>query len=82
MGPVPLQWAELAQWQRLTSAPVQPWQARALRQASAAYVSQLHESSAPDCPPPWSTEPDDDDRSRVDRQVRAAFGGRARPRNA
>lgn len=82
MGPVPLQWAELAQWQRLTRTPLHPWQARALRQASAAYVGQLHDAAAPDCPPPWSTEPDDADRDRVARQVRNALGGRPQPRHA
>lgn len=82
MGPVALQWGELAQWQRLTGTPLHPWQARALRRASSAYVSQLHDASAPDCPPPWASEPDVEDRDRVARQVRNALGGRPQPRNA
>lgn len=79
MGPVPTGWGEMAQWARLTGTPVQPWQARALRAASAAYVSQLHASAEPDCPAPWQQGPDDDQRDRVARQVRQAFGGRSRP---
>jgi hypothetical protein len=77
MGPVPIGWTDLAHWMRLTGAPAQPWQLRALRQASAAYVGQLHDATEPDCPPPWS-EAGLDDRERVARQVREVFGSRKR----
>lgn len=82
MGPVPVGWGEMAQWVRLTGTPVQPWQARALRAASGAYVSQMHESSDPACPAPWLAVPEDDERERVARQVRNIFGGRKTPRAA
>lgn len=78
MGAVPVGWGEMAQWVRLTGTPLQPWHARALRAASGAYVSQLHESGDADAPPPWGAPVAEDDRDRVARQVRQAFGARAR----
>lgn len=78
MGPAPLSWADLAHWQRLTGEPLHPWQARALRQASAAYVSQLAESADPACPAPWVDAPAADDRQTVARQLGAALSARAR----
>lgn len=79
MGPLPVGWVDISHWARITCTPLQPWQAQALRTASAAYVSQLHDASQPDCPAPWTDEPDEDQRDRVARQVRAAFSGRQAP---
>lgn len=42
MGYAPLSFAEIEAWARLTQTRVLPWEALALRQASAAYVGQLH----------------------------------------
>ena len=78
-GPVPVGWADIGAWVRLTGTPLQPWQAHALRSASAAYVGQLHDASEPDCPPPWTDQPTEDDRDRIARQVREAFSGRGKP---
>lgn len=65
MGAAPLSWAEMAEWQRLTAHRLQPWEARAIRQASVQYVNQLHRSTDPACPPPWAADPTDEDRQRV-----------------
>lgn len=78
MGPAPLGWADLAHWQRLTGEPLQPWQARALRQASAAYVTQLADAADPGCPAPWANALAEDDRKTVARQIGAALSSRAR----
>lgn len=78
MGPTPVAWHELQAWQRLTGQPLQPWQARALRQASVEYVAQLGKSADPACPPPWAEEPDEQDRQRVADRLSQAFRTRAR----
>lgn len=67
MGAAPVSWAEIAEWQRLTAHPLQPWEARAIRLASVEYVSQLSKSTDPGCPPPWAAEPTEEDRERVAR---------------
>jgi len=81
-GPVPIGWAELAQWARLCGIPLQPWQAQALRTASSAYVSQVLDATQPDCPAPWLQAPAEDQRERVARQVRAVLSSGPRPARA
>ena len=75
MGPAPVSWAELASWQRVTAEPLAPWQARALRQASAAYVAQLAEAADPGCPAPWANAPAADERQTLSRQLAATLRG-------
>jgi hypothetical protein len=52
MGNVPITWQELKAWQDQTGIELQPWEARILKQASRAYVTQAQESTKPNCPPP------------------------------
>lgn len=77
MATAPLSWVEIATWQRLTACPLQPWEARAIRQASVEYVNQLHKAADPACPPPWASDPTDDDRQRVATGLRAMLSARA-----
>ena len=51
MGPAPLSFQEIEAWSRLTKTPLEPWEALALRTASAAYVGQL---GAGDLPAPYA----------------------------
>jgi hypothetical protein len=78
MGAAPLSWSEIAQWQSLTAQPLQPWEARALRMASVEYVGQLHQSTDPACPPPWSAMPTEDDRQRVASGLRQMLSANAK----
>lgn len=71
MGAAPISWTEIAEWGRLTAHPLQPWEARALRQASVEYVGQLGKSTDPACPPPWVAEPTESDRDRIAATLRA-----------
>ena len=75
VGPAPVSWSELAQWQRLTAEPLLPWHARAIRQASAAYVAQLAESADPACPAPWTNAPAPDERQQVAARLGAVLRG-------
>lgn len=73
MGPAPITWAEIGQWQRLTAQPLQPWEARSIRQASVEYVSELAKAADPACPPPWAADPTEEDRRRVADGLREAM---------
>jgi hypothetical protein len=53
MGPAPLSHAEIRAWQQNVGLAITPWEARALREMSRAYVGQLAISDAVDCPPPY-----------------------------
>lgn len=75
MGSVPLTWADLDAWRRLSGHQVQPWELRALRTASIEYVSQHARSKDAGCPPPWSREVTEDNRELVSRNLHAMLSG-------
>ena len=79
MGMAALSHAELAAWQANTGTELTAWEARTLRRLSGDYAATASLAREADCPPPYlPTEMDEDRRAEVGRQVRAAFGGRAK----
>lgn len=54
MGVGPLPCAEIQAWQRGTDTPLEPWEFKALRAGSLAYVQQLHSESDD---PPYTEQP-------------------------
>lgn len=78
MGRSPLSWAELCAWQRAAAQPLAPWQLRALRQASRAWVAEHVGAARPDVPAPWLALPGAVEREVVRDKVRAIFGQRAK----
>lgn len=58
-GAVPLTFAELESWARLTNRLLQPWEFLFLRRLSMEWVSQSSAAQEFDCPSPWGeTTPD------------------------
>ena len=78
MGRTALSWAELRAWQLGAAQPLAPWQLRALRQASQAWVGEHAAAAKPDAPAPWQAVPSAVERGIVRDKVRALFGSRAR----
>ena len=78
MGRSALSWADLRAWQLGAAQPLAPWQLRALRQASQAWVVEHVAAAKPEAPAPWSAAPSAVEREVVRNKVRALFGARAR----
>lgn len=76
-GPVPLSFAEIGAWQRVTAQRLTPGEAQLMRRLSVEYVSQHAVSDSPDTDPPWGPSVAHD-RDDVSRRVRMLFGARAR----
>lgn len=76
MGEGPIDWREVEAWQALTLIDLLPWEARAIRQMSAAFVSQRYDARKPDCPAPYNGAAKEvvDGRDRVADQFRALKG--------
>lgn len=53
MGPAPLSWGELGEWQRLTGVVLHPWEARLLRQLSVTFIGESQKAESENCPAPW-----------------------------
>lgn len=79
MGPVPMDWIDLQAWQNGIGHRAQPWELRAMREASRNFVWQQHESEDPQCPPPWAQHASPVAQDQVAKQVSAIFGRHARP---
>lgn len=73
MGPVTLTAQEIESWQRCTMTPLKPWEFRAIKAMSSAYISQLHQSTEPEAPAPHSTYADMVDRKTVGKKVSGLF---------
>lgn len=74
MGPVPLSWREISEWQRNTGVELKPWEARLIRKLSLAYLSQSHEAESETCPPPWRAEVTQDELETSEAQLRMVLG--------
>lgn len=70
---VPLTSTELQAWQRMSGIDLTPWEYGTIRAMSRAYVSQLHESEAPDCPSPCAPELTEDMRVAAAQKMRRAL---------
>ena len=73
-GGVVLSWADLHAWQCATGRRLPPWQQRALRTASAAWLAQSRQAKDADCPAPWqSREHIASNRGSVENKLRGAM---------
>ena len=80
MGRSALSWADLRAWQLGAAQPLAPWQLRAMRRASQAWVAEHVAAAKPEAPAPWSAAPSAVEREVVRDKVRAIFGQRAKAR--
>lgn len=80
MGRAGLSWADLRAWQHGAAQPLAPWQLRAMRRASQAWVAEHVAAAKPEAPAPWSAAPSAVEREVVRNKVRAIFGQRAKAR--
>lgn len=74
MGPVPISWREMAEWQRLTGVSLDPWEARLLRQLSVAYIAESRKAESDTCPAPWRREVTQAERDADERRLRMVLG--------
>lgn len=74
MGPSPLSWRELSEWQHNTSVSLAPWEARLLRQLSRAYVAESRRAESETCPPPWRAEVTRRELEAAEASLRMALG--------
>lgn len=56
MGPAPLSWGELADWQAQVAVTLSPWEVRLLRQLSVTFIGESQKAESENCPPPWRAE--------------------------
>ena len=76
MGPVPLPSTELQAWSQGTGTALAPWEFRALRAASRAYVAQL---SSKDDAPPYGCMDDFVDQDVIEDKLARMFDRLAQP---
>jgi hypothetical protein len=73
MGPVPLSWGTIAQWQACMGVDLPPWLCRLLRRLSVEFVTESQNAHEPDRPAPWTTQADEHNRATISRKVTQAF---------
>jgi hypothetical protein len=73
-GVTGLSWREIEAWQTRTAIDLAPWEVRMIRRLSAVYAAELHAAEAPDRPPPFQPELDEDVRERVEAKLDLYFG--------
>ena len=61
MGPAPLQWGEIRDWQTLMGIELSAWEARTLHGLSRDFHDQMHKAKEPTCPAPYVDRLDNDD---------------------
>lgn len=57
-GEVPLSWREINEWQAATGVSLSAFEARLMRELSAAYIDQKRKSGSENSPPPWAEKID------------------------
>lgn len=53
MGPVPLSWRTILDWQDAVGIELSPWEAKLMRDLSVAYVTEKTRGENETCPAPW-----------------------------
>jgi len=71
MGDAPIGWADMDAWQRINGVELEPWEARAIRGMSAAFIGMRHDARKSGCPAPYSVETVKEIDDRVGRQFAA-----------
>jgi hypothetical protein len=72
----PLRWGTIAAWQDAIGIRQPPWVSRLMRRASAAWLSESRKAEKPGAPQPYQIEETvAAERTVVDRQIAAMFGG-------
>lgn len=74
MGPTPLSWREISEWQRNTCVRLPPWEARLIRQLSLAYIAEGRRAESENCPPPWRAEVTQRERDIAEEKLRMVLG--------
>lgn len=74
-GTVPLSWADLDAWQRMTGVSLPPWQLRLLRRLSGEYLSESNAATQDDAPPPWERNLTTARRGKVAGHIRNVLRG-------
>lgn len=74
MGPAPLSWREIGEWQRLTGVEMTPWEARLMRQLSLAYIAEGRRAESETCPPPWNMGVSERERETEEARLRMVLG--------
>lgn len=75
MGRLPISWATIDAWARLTGTALTPWKARTLRRLSVEYLAESVAAEDPGRLSPWKAEtPMEVDRDAMERQHDAVFG--------
>ncbi len=67
MGEAVIGWQEMAAWERVTGLKLGPWEARAIRSMSSAFVSMRQDARKSGCPAPFAEDPEQI-QQRVDAQ--------------
>jgi hypothetical protein len=76
-GPIPVSWASLEGWQRCNGLQLRPWEVRAMRSASSAFVSEWYAAQDLARPAPWLADWQID-RAKVADKIGALFSARAK----
>ncbi|WP_232314753.1 hypothetical protein [Sphingopyxis sp. QXT-31] len=74
MGPAPLSWREIAEWQRSVNVRLSPWEARLMRHLSAAYVGEKAKAESENYPAPWRSEVTQRERDIEEARLRSVLG--------
>lgn len=74
MGPAPLSWREISEWQANMAVTLEPWEAKLLRELSVAYLSQKGNSECTLDPPPWTAGVTQSEREADEAAIDAVLG--------
>lgn len=77
MGPVPITFSEIVAWQSCSGVALAPWECRAMRTLSFAYLAELRRAEDPMSQAPWSEAPTTDEMGGVAKSLRATLKGMA-----
>lgn len=75
-----ISWGELSGWQNNTGIGLAPWEAKAIRSMSSAFLRQQYDAKKADCPAPYVGDMEliKENRDKVAARVKAAFAANLR----
>jgi hypothetical protein len=74
MGPAPLSWAELSEWQRLTGLSLEPWISKLIRHLSIAYIAEKGRAEDESCVAPYRIKPSEREIAVEEKLLDKLFG--------